>query len=234
VSTHKQPALADVLSQTARALTRPRSLNDTLDAITQSAVDTVPGADYAGILIIGPKGKIESVARTDQLVVDADRAQQETAEGPCLSAIRKQSTFTIDDMQQEKRWPRFRARALDLGVRSMLSYQLFVSDESLGALNLFSREAHAFDDDSQHVGLLFASHAAIALKGAQREKQLNQTLVTRDLIGQAKGILMERHKLSPDDAFALLVQSSQNANVKITEVAQFVSASVEPEPASAD
>ena len=124
-------------------------------------------------------------------------------------------------METETRWPRFTRRAFDLGVRSMLSFQLF-TDDSLGALNLFSRESHAFTAESEHVGTLFASHAAIALRGAQQEKQLNETLVTRDLIGQAKGILMERHQIDGHTAFEMLVKASQNSNTKLIDVATFL------------
>ncbi|MGI3781803.1 MAG: hypothetical protein ACRYG2_13605, partial [Janthinobacterium lividum] len=52
-----------------------------------------------------------------------------------------------------------------LGVGSMVSFPLFVKDDTLGALNLFSRVAGAFDDESGQVGLLFTSQAAVALAG---------------------------------------------------------------------
>ncbi len=213
--------LAEVLGRVARSLTAEHGLEETLQAITQTAVSTVPGADYAGVMLVRRNHRVESVAATDQLVIDADKAQQEEDEGPCLSVIWRRATFKIDDMEAETRWPRFTRRALDLGVRSMLSFRLF-ADGDLGALNLFSRAAHSFDDESLHVGLLFATHAAIALKGAQQERQLSETLQTRDLIGQAKGILMERHDTDAHSAFKMLVTTSQNANVKLVEVARFL------------
>jgi ANTAR domain-containing protein len=102
----------------------------------------------------------------------------------------------------------------------MLSFQLYVVGDNLGALNLYSREPAAFDDESEHVGLLFASHATVAMAGAQRNEQLNRALGTRDLIGQAKGILMERHKLTAEQAFMLLVRASQASHMKLRDIAE--------------
>ncbi|MCE6995468.1 ANTAR domain-containing protein [Saccharothrix sp. S26] len=101
----------------------------------------------------------------------------------------------------------------------MLSFQLFVQDDDLGALNLYSPDVRAFDEDSQHVGSLFASHAAVALAASQEREHLTEAMRTRDLIGQAKGILMERHKFTGDQAFTLLVRASQRANMKLRDLA---------------
>lgn len=111
-------------------------------------------------------------------------------------------------------------RASALGVGSRLSLQLFVRGRDLGALNLFSRERDAFSDDSERVGLLFAAHAAVALAGAQQQAQLRRALDTRDLIGQAKGMLMERYTISADRAFAVLVRLSQAGNRKLVDICE--------------
>jgi GAF domain-containing protein len=109
---------------------------------------------------------------------------------------------------------------IELGICSMLSLQLYVEGENLGALNRYNGEPDAFDDESEHIGLLFASHAAVAMAGSQRQQQLTLAMVTRDLIGQAMGILMERYKLTGDQAFALLVRASQTSNTKLRDVAE--------------
>jgi hypothetical protein len=101
----------------------------------------------------------------------------------------------------------------------MLSFQLWVEGDNLGALNLYAREPHSFTEESEQVGLLFVSHAAVAMVGAQKQDQLTEGLATRDLIGQAKGILMERYGINADRAFALLVRASQNRNVKLRDLA---------------
>jgi hypothetical protein len=122
-------------------------------------------------------------------------------------------------MRTETRWPRFAQRAFHAGAGSMLSFQLYVEGDNLGALNLYARQPGAFDDESEHVGLLFAAHAAGAYAGAQKQDQLIAAMATRDLIGQAKGILMERYKISGDRAFSLLIRVSQNTHRKLRDVA---------------
>jgi len=106
------------------------------------------------------------------------------------------------------------------GAAGMLAFQLYVQGENLGALNLYSRRPGAFDDESEHVGLLFASHAAVAYAAVRQQTGLTRSVATRQLIGQAQGILMERHKLSDQQAFALLVQASQHRNVKLRDIAE--------------
>lgn len=120
------------------------------------------------------------------------------------------------------RWPEFAARAHALGARSMLAIQLYVTDEDLGALNLHSTRLDAFTDESEQVGLLFAAHAAVAMIGAQQQEQLQTAISSRDLIGQAKGILMERYKIGAQEAFQLLVLASQTTNIKLLDVAEYL------------
>ncbi len=102
----------------------------------------------------------------------------------------------------------------------MLSFQLYVEGDNLGALNLYSRQPGSFDDESEHVGLLFASHAAIAASGARKQAGLAHSVATRQVIGQAQGILMEPHKITADQAFTLLVRVSQQRNTKLRELAE--------------
>ena len=101
----------------------------------------------------------------------------------------------------------------------MLSVQLFVAGDDLGALNLLSTSPHAFDEGSEHIALLFASHAAVAIVGAEQEEQLRDALAQRDVIGQAMGVLMERYGITPTRAFGLLTRVSQRNNVRLLELA---------------
>lgn len=125
-------------------------------------------------------------------------------------------------MSAETRWPEFAARAQGLGVASMLAIQLYVIGEDLGALNLHSTRPHAFTDESEQIGLLFAAHAAVAMIGAQELEQLQTAINSRDLIGQAEGILMERYKIGAQEAFRLLVLASQSTNIKLLDVAEYL------------
>jgi hypothetical protein len=120
----------------------------------------------------------------------------------------------------------------------LLSFQLYVEKDNLGALNLYSYRPDAFDDESEHVALMFASHAAVAFADAQRIDQLNHKAATRDLIGQAKGILMERYNINADRAFAVLVRVSQHNIRKLRDVAEELVSSgrlrdLEPRPDAA-
>ncbi|HET6479169.1 MAG TPA: GAF and ANTAR domain-containing protein [Actinoplanes sp.] len=212
--------LAARLSEMARSLQREPNLQDTLNAIVAAAVQTVPGAEHAGAMVVRGRRVVETQATTDDVVRLVDQAQYDTGQGPCLDATYQQKTVRLSDMAEERRWPEFSRRIADAGIRSMLSFQLFVDGGTLGALNLYAREIGAFDDESEEIGLLFAAHAAIAMSGAQREQNLTAALSMRDVIGQAKGILMERHRITADQAFRLLVGVSQHTNVKLVEVAR--------------
>ena len=102
----------------------------------------------------------------------------------------------------------------------MLCLQLFVHEDTLGALDLLAHQESAFTDDSEHIGLLLASHAAIAVADAQKLGHAAIALANRDIIGQAKGILMERFKITADQAFELLAKVSQDTNRKLSAIAE--------------
>jgi GAF domain-containing protein len=220
-----QANLAEVLSDVARSLDAEQGMDEVLQAITASSVATIPGADYAGISLVKAKREIESVAATEDIVRRADQAQEEAGEGPCLDAVWEHDTFRVDDLEDEQRWPNYRARALELGIRSSMSFQLFTDGRNLGALNLYSQQPHAFDEDAEQIGLLFAARAAIALRGEQRETELQKAVRSRDTIGVAKGILMERYKVTDDQAFGMLVRISQHEHIKLLDVAAFLARS---------
>ena len=211
--------LALQLGDLARSLEEEDDPEATLVKVVAAAVALIPGAQEGSISVVRGRRDVESQAPSSELPRQVDALQAETGEGPCMDAVFEQQTVRVPDMATEARWPRFAARAHALGAGSMLSFQLYVEGDNLGALNLYSRERNAFDDESEHVGLLFATHAAVAFAGVQKESQLRQAIATRDLIGIAKGILVERHKVTPDQAFTLLTRASQNTNRKLREVA---------------
>jgi len=213
-------ALAETLSDLARSLQQESSLDETLSGIALAAVQTVPGAKHAGITAVRARRRLTTVAATDEVVRDVDEVQYETGQGPCVDAAYEHRTLRLSDMAEEQRWPEFSRRALALGVRSMLSFQLYVVGDDLGALNLYSSDPDSFTDDSEYIGLMFASHAAVAMAGAQRQREMDDALALRDTIGQAKGILMERHRISADQAFGVLVRASQRTNIKLTEISR--------------
>lgn len=214
--------LAEKLSDLARSLQDEKGLEPTLDAIVLSAADTVPGADEASISEVRRRRAVLTSAATGALARAVDQAQYETGQGPCLDTLYEQQTLRLSDICSEPRWPAFCTRAGELGVRSMLAVQLYVEGDNLGALNLHSRQVDAFSDESEQVALMFAAHAAVAISSARAQEQMETAVDSRDLIGQAKGILIERYKISGHDAFRLLVVASQTTNIKLYEVADFL------------
>jgi GAF domain-containing protein len=204
----------------ARALrVRNAELEPTLQAIASTAVSVVGPAQHAGLTVYS-SGALIPRASTGEPPLLLDRLQQQLGDGPCISAARDQSVSRIQDTRQDDRWPKFSAEAARLEVRSMLCVPLWVDDRSLGALSLFADQAAAFSDLHERVTTLLATFAALALAEAQRADQMRYALGNRDVIGQAKGMLMERYGVAADAAFDVLVRVSQAENVKLAEVAR--------------
>ena len=212
--------LGQVMGAIARTLQEEHGdVDRTLDSITSAAVHTVPGAEWASVSLV-TRRHIDSRASTNELAREIDTLQTVFDEGPCLDALRQHQTVRVTDFATETRWPRFAAEASRRGAGSLLSFQLFTEGDNLGALNLYATKPHAFDAESETVGLIFASHAAIALSAARQEQNLRSAMDGRDLIGQAKGILMERHNLTAVQAFQVLVRSSSHTNRKLFDLAE--------------
>lgn len=219
-STGGQDELAERLSSLARDLEDEDDTESTLHLVVQNAIALIPGVEEGSISVVAGRRNVESRAPSGPLPSEVDDIQAQVGQGPCLDAVREQQTVRVDDMRTEGRWPEFARRAHDAGVGSMLSFQLFVEGDNLGALNLYARTAGAFDEDSERIGLLFAAHAAVAFAGVRKQEQLTAGMATRDLIGQAKGRLMERYDLDSDQAFEVLSRASREANRKLRDVAE--------------
>ncbi|HEX8867599.1 MAG TPA: GAF and ANTAR domain-containing protein [Lentzea sp.] len=213
--------LAETLSGVARTLQAEPDVDTTVRAIVKAAVDYIPGAEHAGISLI-ERSKIRTVEPTGHIVEVIDQLQYDLREGPSVDAITEYETFRVGNIGEEARWPTFGPAAAENGIHSSLSYRLFVTDRTLGALNLYSSRVDAFDQRTEQDGRLFATHAAIALVGAQREAHLGLAIENRDVIATAKGILMERHDIDAPSAFRLLVEASQSTNVKLQQVATWL------------
>jgi len=213
--------LAETLSDVARTLQAEPDVGATLRAIVKAAIDYIPSAQHAGISLIEDR-EIRPVESTDQIVEVIDKLQYDLREGPCVDAITEHRTFRVGDVGTEARWPAFGPAAAQNGIHSLLSYRLFVTNRTLGALNLYSSHVDAFDERTEQDGQLFATHAAVALIGAQREAQLGTAVERRDVIATAKGILMERHDVDTASAFRMLVETSQSTNLKLHQVATWL------------
>jgi GAF domain-containing protein len=217
--------LSEALSRVARHLQEVHGdVDSTLASITAAAVATIPHADECGVTYVVGRRKVEPRAATSDLPRQVDALQNRVGQGPCLDAVWDEEVVRVDDLGTDDRWPDFATKAAELGVGSMICFRLFVEGDALGALNVYARQPHAFDDESLDVGHMFATHAAVALAGAEHEADLRRGMDTRDVIGQAKGILMERHKLTADQAFGVLARVSQEKNRKLVDIAREVTA----------
>ncbi len=212
------------LDSLSRALhVKEADLGRTLDAILGAATRVVSEAGAASINLL-VKGKFEPQAALGDAPHQLDQLQVASGVGPCVDASREQTTIRVDDFAAERRWVDYAQLALRLGVRSMLCVPLWVDDVRVGSLSLYGSSAQAFGEQAPNLAGLFATHAALALADAQRTEHLRQALINRDVIGQAKGILMERHRLTPDQAFAVLARASQDTNRKLVDVAEALTA----------
>ena len=211
---------AESLEIMARALhVKNAELQPTLEAIASTAVTMLSPARYAALTVLA-HGELIPRASTGEPPLLLDRLQQRLGDGPCVNAAKRQSVFRIDDTREDLRWPEFCAEAARLNVRSMLCVPLWIDERGLGALSLYADQAAAFNESHERITILLATFAALALAEAQRADQMHDALGNRDVIGQAKGILMERHGVTADAAFSVLSRVSQAENIKLAEVAR--------------
>jgi GAF domain-containing protein len=202
-----------------------RNLADVLSEITGVGRRAMPGTDAASITLI--RGESAFTATYDgQLALDADELQYERGYGPCMDAARAGQVFLIDDMRTEQRWPDYAQHAADRGVGSSLSVPLPFQSATIGALNCYARRARAFSEADVTLGEDVASWVALAVSNAKAAAQTDDDLahmrtamMSRAVIEQAKGMLMERHRLTDDQAFTMLTHASQQTNVKLRDVA---------------
>lgn len=218
-----KPGLARDLSELARVLQAENDVGAALRRISDAALTEIPAASAAGITIM-ERGRYHTAAATTAVLEEIDRVQYQENDGPCVTSLREEVTVRSDDLADEQRWPKYAAAALESGFGSLMSFQLFADGDTLGALNVYGAKSGAFVDEDEDAGLLLASHAAVAISGKRTEANLRTALESRDVIGQAKGILMERFKLNADQAFQVLVAVSQHQHRKLRDVADDLAA----------
>jgi transcriptional regulator with GAF, ATPase, and Fis domain len=226
---NKQEYPAELLESVAaisRLITSEETVQSTVARIAELSVIAVDGANLCGISLVKGK-KVQTMAVTDDIGLVVDELQIETGEGPCMSSIEEQATFYIPDMATDETWPIFSKKAAQLtGISSLLGYVLHVDKGALGALNVMSFQVDAFDEDAIAAGAVFAAQAGVALanalthqKNEQKVEQLEEGIRTRQVIGEAVGIIMATRKIPAEKAFEILKAISQHTNVKLREVA---------------
>ncbi|MBJ7289972.1 GAF and ANTAR domain-containing protein [Williamsia sp.] len=210
------------IAELARRLhtAKDRSLDDVLNDVVDGAVQNVPGVESASISVTSGRAELKTEVATDELAVRHNEIQVKHGEGPCLAAAWDEPIVRVDDLDTETRWPAYVAEARDaIPYRAILSFRLYTAAETLGSLTMYSRAPGNFGEDVEEIGAIFAAHAANAWIASERNIQFNSALASRDIIGQAKGMIMERFSIDAVQAFELLRRLSQDSNVKLVELA---------------
>ena len=203
-----------------------RDLDEVLTEIVQISHRAIPGSEATSITLIR-EDRAFTAAFDGQLAMDSDELQYQRGYGPCLDAGRSGEVFLVEDMRAEQRWPDYATHVLELGVRSSLSIPLPFQGASIGALNNYATRPGAFGPGDVPLGQEVAAFVAIAVGNAEAAARatddvdnMRRAMASRAVIEQAKGILMERYKVTSDQAFTLLTHASQRSNVKLRDISE--------------
>jgi hypothetical protein len=200
--------------------TEPADIDAALGELTAAAVQALGVAEYAGITVATRDGAVRTASSVGPYPSLLDDIQQCHHDGPCLSAAWEQHMVRIPDLRVETRWPAYCRDALAYTpVKTVMSFQLFADHRTMGALNFYAERPYVFDDEAVELGWMLATDTALAWNLLRRDQQFRSALGTRDLIGQAKGLIMERFGVDAVQAFDLLRQLSQDSNTPVAEVA---------------
>jgi GAF domain-containing protein len=220
--------LDTALRSLSRLLLAEETLDDTLGRVAGLACRTLHACDLASVTMIDD-GRPSTPVQTDPLAKELDIVQYRSDHGPCLEAYSVRGVVRGTVPASAPRWAEFTAAAEKAGVRSVMAVPLTVGDRPVGALNLYSQKADSFDEDDEETARLFSEQAAVACANAEvywrtysLTEHLREALESRDVIGQAKGILMARRGCTPDAAFEALRKVSQHRNVKLRQIAEQV------------
>jgi GAF domain-containing protein len=216
------------LSRVTRLLSTQRTLPARLEAVVAIVKRTVPNCDSAGIVLL-IDGEPTSVAVTDRMTIEVDLVQYDTGEGPCLAALEEGHVVRIDILEKDSRFTRFAPGALDQGLRSVLSTPLEVNGHNVGALNMYSVQANAFDDATEEAVRPIAGYAAEVISTSplyayslDMVDGLLEDLETRALIEQATGVLMATERETNVHALDRLRKLALGSGESLRTVAQWV------------
>ena len=229
-SANMPPPVFELIARAASDLAAEESLEAILARVAEQARIAVPSCDEVGVTLMTGRGRIETPAATGGMARACDLLQHDLREGPCLEAIETSTPLRVTNLATDPRWPRFTPKATGLGVHSVLAVPMSAG-RTTGALNLYARESARFGGADERVGRAFATHAGIALAHAEMAANLRAGLLTREEIGRAVGILMERHRVTAKAAFDMLVLASQHSHRKLRDLAAWMNETGE-DPAS--
>jgi GAF domain-containing protein len=221
VSSQLNPDDAAAFARLSLEMARQPDTEQTVQKVVELAQAAMNGCDYAGFTLTH-KDRLETAAATDPVIARLDEAQHDLNEGPCLSAAKTEETYLIRDTTTDERWPRWAAAAAAAGINSVLSVQLTgpVPGSLRAAMNLYSKTVDAYDEDAIITAQIYAAHAGTAIAAANKQDNLQTAMQSRHLIGVAQGLLMQRYGITERAAFQVLSRQSQEANIKLREVAR--------------
>jgi transcriptional regulator with GAF, ATPase, and Fis domain len=202
-------------------------LEQFLATVTAASLRLMAGVNYADVMLI-TEGRLQSIAPTAPLITELDAVQHRLQQGPCLQAALTDSVIRCPDLRQDSRWPEFTAAAVKMGVHSTLSFPLHTPLRGAGALNLLSRKVGGFDREAEAFGAMLATHAALALAAANTPHSFQSALARKDVISQAKGIMMERFALDGAQAVEVLTRLSRTSNTPVHTLAERLVAGRQP------
>lgn len=209
----------EVIGAMARGLCQTAGVQATMQGVVDGAEQILVNCHSASLMRVHRR-RIHTTAASSPLARAGDQAQYATGQGPCLDALAKHEIVVLNDPEHDGCWPAYQQQALLLGIHSQVAFRLFMVEETMGALNLYSRDVDAFDDRSMLIGYAFATHAAIAIRAALTESGLRTAIASRDVIGQAKGLLMAHFQLPESMALEVLRECSQHSNRRLRELAE--------------
>jgi GAF domain-containing protein len=225
--------LVDVVRQFAVSLVEPGDLPVLLHRLTEDARTVFPAAG-SGILLEDRTGHLQFAAASEERIVGIERHQERIESGACWEAYASERIVAVDDLEDEERWPEYRARALRVGLRAVLGIPMQVYGRTLGVMNIYRSDVTTWTEEDVACGEILATlaigyvvHADQQLSQQRLADNLQRAIDTRDVIGQAKGVLMRDRGIDADAAFALLRERSQHTNRKLRDVAQRIVDAVE-------
>ena len=217
------------LSERALDLSRVNYGDTDLEAVLRvvigQAKDRIPHCDEASITLMS-KGNFATPVETDEIARRADELQYKLDEGPCVDTAKTGEPHVLEAVSGDTKWPRYASQVRSIGIGSSLGLPLLASDRPIGALNVYSSSERVFDQDDKRFALDLADQAGVVIANAVAfqeqgllRDQLQQAVETREMIGKAIGILMERESISDEEAFSMLRVASQNSNIKLRDIA---------------
>jgi hypothetical protein len=216
----RDPVLRAAMAALAESSLRgPVDVWDALSVLTEGALEVLPKWACASISVHGPSGGLQTLVASDDRAGKCDELQGELMEGPCFDAVAEEAFLFCGDLERETRWPRYVPQALELGVRAQMATELAPAQVLRASLTLYATHPVEIDDDMLEMTRWFASSAAGTLGLVRKVDQLEQAVQTRQQIGTAVGIVMERYQVDANRAFGFLTRLSQDTNRKLRLVA---------------